>query len=334
MARSARRYARRVLAAVLERFGAPLVVRERPPPDASLGGFVLPVLACGVCHSDLHIQAGRQGISLPLVPGHEATVAHPTLGPCLLYPAWGCGLCRYCRAGEEQLCPQEDDVGWQLDGAYAEAVAVRAERHLVPLEDLDPVRAAPLVDAGLTAFRAVRRAAGALAEGGTAAVVGAGGLGQFALQYLRLLTRADRVVAVDSSEAKRERALALGADAAVSPAEDAEPARAVLDFVGTADSLARAAAAAEAGGLVVLVGEAGGSIPFGFDSLRFEVSLTTSVLGSLAELREVVALARSKSIEWEVEAMPLERANDALDRLSRGEVSGRLVLVPPPRAPT
>ena len=320
-----------MLAAVLERFGEPLVVRDREPPEAPPGGRVLDVLACGVCHSDLHISAGRAGIALPLVLGHEAVVEHPSLGPVLVYPAWGCGLCRYCRATEEHLCPQVADMGWQLDGAYAEAVAVRSERHLVPVQGLDPVRAAPLADAGLTAYRAVRRAAPALEDGGTATVVGVGGLGQFALQYVRLLTAAERVVAVDPRAEKRERALALGADSAVSPDAEAEPARVALDFVGTTGSLARCAAAAEAGALVVLVGEAGGSLPFGFESLRFEVGLTTSVLGSIAELREVVELARAGSLRWETEPVPLERANDALDRLARGDVRGRLVLVPPGR---
>jgi len=325
------KYPREVLAAVLERFGEPLVVGERPPPDPEPGAVVLPVIACGVCHSDLHIQAGREGIELPLVPGHEAVVDHPALGPCLVYPAWGCGLCRFCRAGEEQLCPHEVDMGWQLDGAYAEAVAVRSERHLFPVEELDPVRAAPLVDAGLTAYRAVARAAEVLADGGTATVTGVGGLGQFALQYLRLLTNTGRVVAVDPSPAKRKRALALGADAAVSPEDEAEPTRAALDFVGTTESLARAAGAAQPGGLIVLVGEAGGSLPFGFESLRFEVSATTSVLGSFSELREVLSLARAGAIEWTVEPLPLERANDALDGLRRGDVEGRVVLVPPAR---
>jgi alcohol dehydrogenase, propanol-preferring len=318
-----------VLAAVLERFGDPLEVRDRPRPESPPGGRVLDVLACGVCHSDLHIQAGRPGITLPLVLGHEAVVEHPSLGPCLVYPAWGCGLCRYCRAGEEQLCPREEDLGWQLDGAYAEAVAVRAERHLVPVDGIDPVHAAPLADAGLTAYRAVRRAASRLGDGGSATVVGVGGLGQFAVQYLRLLTAAERVVAIDPSRAKRERARALGADAAVAPDEDPEPARVVLDFVGTSESLMRSAAALEAAGLLVLVGEAGGSFPFGFASLRFEATATTSVLGSIPELREVVELARSGPVEWEVERLPLERANDALERLRRGDVGGRLVLVPP-----
>ena len=222
-------------------------------------------------------------------------------------------------------------MGWQLDGAYAEAVAVRSERHLFPLEELDPVRAAPLVDAGLTAYRAVARAAEVLADGGTATVTGVGGLGQFALQYLRLLTNAGRVLAVDPSPAKRERALALGADAAASPEDEAESTRAALDFVGTTESLARAAGAAQPGGLIVLVGEAGGSLPFGFESLRFEVSATTSVLGSFSELREVLSLARAGAIEWTVEPLPLERANDALDGLRRGDVEGRVVLVPPAR---
>jgi propanol-preferring alcohol dehydrogenase len=318
-----------MLAAVLERFGEPLVLRERPRPAVQAPGHVLDVLACGVCHSDLHIQAGRAGVELPLVPGHEVVVDDPELGPSLVYASWGCGRCRRCRAGEEQLCPRAADPGWQDDGGYAGSIALRSRRHLVPVDGLDPVRAAPLADAGLTPYRAVRRAATALEDGGTAVVGGAGGLGQFALQYLRRLTRADRIVAVDPSESKRARALALGADEAVEPGEELGPIRVGLDFVGTSESLGELVSAAEAGGLVVLVGEAGGSIEFGFGSARFEVGVTTSVLGSIPELREVVALARAGAMEWTVDPMPLARANEALDRLRSGAVEGRLVLVPP-----
>jgi alcohol dehydrogenase, propanol-preferring len=314
-----------VLAATLTEFGRPLVVGERPEPQ---GELVLPVLACGVCRSDLHIQAGRTSARVPVVPGHEVVVEDPELGPSLVYGAWGCGRCRFCRVGDEQLCPEGEMVGWSVDGGYAEQVAVAARRHLVSLGELDPVRAAPLADAGVTPYRAVKRAAPWLEDGGTALVVGAGGLGQFALQYVRLLGRPASVAALDPDEAKCARALALGADAVAHSDEWRGEARAVFDFVGTDESLALAARSVERDGVVVLVGEAGGTVPFGFGVLPDAVTLTSTILGSIPELREVVALAAAGGVEWLTEELPLARANEALDRLRAGDVEGRLVLVP------
>ena len=201
-------------------------------------------------------------------------------------------------------------------------------RYLVPLGDLDPVRAAPLADAGVTPYRAVRRAAPWLGEGGTALVIGAGGLGQFAIQYVRRLTKATRTVVVEPDPRKRERATELGAEEAHEPGAWTGSARVVLDFVGTDASLAEGAARLERGGLLVLVGEAGGSLPFGFRGLPYEGTLTTSILGSLHDLRAVVGLAQAGELEWSVETLPLRQANEALDRLRAGDVEGRLVLVP------
>ena len=314
-----------MLAATLMRVGEPLLVQERPEPE---GDLVLRVLACGVCRSDVHIQDGRTSARVPLVPGHEVVVDHDELGPALVYGAWGCGRCRFCRAGDEQLCPEGEMIGWTVDGGYAEAVSVAARRHLVPLEGLDPVRAAPLADAGVTPYRAVRVSAPWL-EAGTVLVVGVGGLGQFALQYVRLLGTPASVVAVDPDEAKRRRAVELGADAAYDPDEWEGHVRVALDFVGTDATLGLCARSVERAGLVVLVGEGGGQMPFGFGVLPDSVTAATSILGSIPDLRAVVELARAGRVEWLVEELPLGRANEALERLRAGDVGGRLVLVPP-----
>jgi propanol-preferring alcohol dehydrogenase len=159
-------------------------------------------------------------------------------------------------------------------------------------------------------------------------VVGVGGLGQFALQYARLLGRPGRVVAVDPDEAKCRRALELGADIACPPEEWQDMTRVALDFVGSDESLALCARRVERAGLIVLVGEDGGSTPFGFGALSDNVTATSSILGSIPDLRAVVELAQGGHLEWEVEELPLACANDALDRLREGAVRGRLVLVP------
>lgn len=303
-----------------------LVLEERPIPRGRGKQVLVRVRGAGVCHTDLDL-VDDPDLSRPLVLGHEIAGEAEGLGPVLVHPAWGCRRCAACRRGEEVQCPRGDMAGWTRDGGYAEWVLVPSARYLLPLGGLDPVRAAVLADAGLTPYRAVRRASAWLERGDVALVVGAGGLGQFAVQYLKLLTEA-HVVAVDVAAARRARALRLGADEAVAPSMRPPPARVVLDFVGTGASVELATKAVGAGGLVVLVGAAGGEYRVGWDGTPYEAFFTIGVLGSLDDLAAVVEHARRGENEWEVETMPLERANEALARLRRGDVAGRFVLVP------
>jgi alcohol dehydrogenase, propanol-preferring len=314
-------------AAVLHRFGEPLVLEERTDPRPCGEEVLMRVAGVGVCHSDLHIVA-RGDQQLPLVLGHEIAGESAGLGMVLVYPAWGCGTCTFCAEGEEQLCSDGQTAGFERDGGYAEYVVVPNRRYLLPLEGIDPVRAAPLADAALTPYRAVRRARPWLERGGRAVVIGVGGLGQFAVQYLKLTTDA-HVIAVDVTEQKRARALELGADDAAPPAELEAEARVVLDFVGSNDSLALAAATVRRQGLVIQTGAGGGSLTVGLDhGWPQEAQLTTNILGSLDDLRAVLELTRRGELKWHVETLPLERANEALDRLRRGDVVQRLVLTP------
>ena len=350
-------------AAVLQKPGGPLELEERPDPEPRGEEVLVRVLGAGLCRSDLHMVDGDvPDLTLPRVLGHEIAGEAAGIGPVLVYGGWGDRTCWYCRRGEEQLCPAVAEPGWARDGGFAEAVLVPSRRYLLPLGGIDPVRAAPLADAGVTAYRAVRRVSPWLREGGTAVVIGAGGLGQFAVQYLTTVRQAGRpwvaaggwpadrpaqrprpggglgalppasadvrVVAVDPDDAKRRRARRLGAHQAAAPGDELPEAHAVLDFVGSDDTLALAARLVRRTGIVMLVGEAGGRLPFGFRAVPHEAHLTTTVWGSLGDLREVLDLARRGELDWQVEAMPLERANQALDRLRRGEVAGRLVLVP------
>jgi alcohol dehydrogenase, propanol-preferring len=319
-----------VNAAVLRRVGAPLRLEDRPAPQPRGEEVLVRVRGAGVCHSDLHMIDGLiPGLPLPRVLGHEIAGQADGLGAVLVYASWGDGTCRWCRRGEEQLCARAAEPGWTRDGGYAEAVLVPSRRYLLPLGDLDPVRAAPLADAGVTAYRAVRRVRPWLAGGGTAVVLGAGGLGQFAIQFLRRAGDA-RVVAVDPDPAKRDQAGRLGADHTAAAAGELEPgaAVAVLDLVGSDATLAEAAWLVRPTGVVMVVGEAGGRLPFGFGAVPDEAHLTTSVWGSHRDLVAVVELARAGAVRWEVEALPLHRVNEALERLRQGRVRGRLVLTP------
>ncbi len=317
-------------AAVLRRVGVPLRLEDRPLPQPRGEEVLVRVRGAGVCHSDLHMIDGLiPGLPLPRVLGHEIAGVAEGLGAVLVYASWGDGTCRWCRLGEEQLCARAAEPGWVRDGGYAEAVVVPSKRYLLPLGDLDPVRAAPLADAGVTAYRAVRRVLPWLAGGGTAVVLGAGGLGQFAIQFLGHAGDA-RVVAVDPDQAKRDQARRLGADQTAAAGADLEPggAVAVLDLVGSDATMAEAARLVRPTGVVMVVGEAGGRLPFGFGAVPNEAHLTTSLWGSYRDLVAVVELARAGTLRWEVEALPLHRVNEALERLRHGRVRGRLVLTP------
>ena len=335
--------------------GTPPRLEEVEVPEPIGTEVRVAVAGAGVCRTDLHIVDGIQPrVRLPVTLGHEVGGHVDAMGsdaarllrrmriaigdPVLVYGGWGCGACPECRGGTEQRCATSLAPGFQLDGGYADAMLVPHPRHLVRLRSLDPARAAPLADAGVTPYRAVRRAEPWLVPGARVLVIGAGALGQFALQYLRLLPPGggELVVAVRELDPERlERAAELRADVGLLAVEPAMtlaglggPAAAVLDFVGSDDSLAHAADVVAPGGVIVVVGEAGGSLRFSIDRIAPEATLTAVAWASLDDLRAVVRLAERGRLHWEIETLPLHQAAAAHDRLRAGTVRGRIVLVP------
>lgn len=314
---------------VLQDFHAPLELEERAIPEAADDEeTVVRVLACGVCHSDLHVAEHYFSSSpVPLVLGHEVAGETPDGERVLVYTPWGCGDCAYCRRGEEMICPNSTEAGMLTDGGYAEYMLVRRRRYLFPIGDLDPVKAAPLGCGGVTPFRAVKHALPWLGKGKTAVVIGAGGLGQFGIQYLRLMSDAT-VIAGDPSPQKQARAIELGAASASHPDELEGPVDVVLDFLGSEETLKTSARLVDRGGLVEVIGLFGGTIPFGLGYVPHEAHFMSSIWGSLDDVRELVALARREDLQYTIETLPLEQANEAHDLLRRGEARGRIVLVP------
>ena len=297
------------------------------PSPADGDQAVVRVLACGVCHSDLHVAENYFGSPLPLVLGHEIVGEDEQLGNVLVYTPWGCGECRFCAKSEEMICPDGREAGLFQDGGYADYVLVPSRRFLYPIGDLDPVEAAPLGCGGLTPYRAVKHARPWLGQGSRALVLGAGGLGQFGIQYLRLLT--DAAVHVgDPSAQKRERALELGAEEAGVPEDLEGPYDAVLDFVGSDDSLAQAARLVGRQGVAIVIGLFGGRVPFGLGAVPHEAHFLTSIWGSRDELAELIELAHRERFEYTIDAMPLERAQEAHDLVRAGRARGRIVLTP------
>ena len=327
-----------------------------PDPEPAPGEVVLAVTGAGVCHSDLHmLHARRVVFPLPLVLGHEVAGTVAAVGEgvsgwetgagALVHLCWGCGRCRACVAGADNYCdahPRRTVPGPGLGhpGGMADRIAVPA-RHLVPLGDLDPVAAAPLTDAGLTPYHAVAVSRSRITPSSTVAVIGVGGLGHVAVQVLRATTGAT-VVAVDTDEARLRSAEELGADRALLSDEQTAPALlgltggagvdVVLDFVGAPATVALAGDVVRSGGQVTLVGLAAGTLPHTAApppiGLPWGVSVVKPYGGTRRELAEVLALSRAGRISVEVERAPLSDALAVLDRLERGQVRGRAVLVP------
>ncbi|HET9609749.1 MAG TPA: alcohol dehydrogenase catalytic domain-containing protein, partial [Acidimicrobiales bacterium] len=246
----------------------------------------------------------------------------------LVSPA-SCGDCAACRRGRDSACPRGlAGRGYGRDGGLARYVVAPAPRALVALGDLDPVAAAPLTDAGATAHHAVDRVVPRLPEGSTAVVVGAGGLGAFAVQLLRALTPA-RVVAVDTNPARRDLARDLGAHDVAGDVGEVGDAEVVLDIVGTDGTIAAGLAAVRPYGAFGLVGAAGGTLrrPW-FGTLPRDAEVFTFQGSSLADVQAVVALAAAGRVRSDVDRYPLSRVAEAYAALAGGELRGRAVVTP------
>ncbi len=304
------------------------VVDDHAAPEAR-DGLVLDVTACGVCHSDLHVANGDFGTGKPIILGHEVTGVHPELGPVMLYAPWGCLDCQECAEHNEMICSNSTEAGLFTNGGYAEQMYVPDVRYLAPLGGLDSFASAPLACGGLTAYRAVLQGLDRLRERGSEAkalVIGAGGLGQFAIRYLRLLSDA-HVTALDLSEAKQATAVEIGAHASTGQLDGDARFDLVIDFIGAESTLRSAAESIAKLGTVCVVGLAGGSVPFGFGAVPLEARFVASVWGSRTQLDDLLDLARREpSIVQPVEVMDLADAQAAHDRLRSGDVRGRIVL--------
>ncbi|MFC4335091.1 NAD(P)-dependent alcohol dehydrogenase [Salininema proteolyticum] len=334
--------------------GSPEVV-EIPKPVPGPGEVLLKVTAAGVCHSDIAVMswpADQIPFPLPLTLGHEGAGIVAELGAGVtgveagesvaVYGPWGCGRCTKCAAGKENYCLNAATEGIHppglgAPGAMAEYMVVDSARHLVPLKDLDPVRTVPLTDAGLTPYHAIKLSLPKLVPGSTAVVIGTGGLGHVGVQLLRAMTAA-RVIALDVTEEKLELAKRVGAQEAILSDENAPAkvreltggvgAEVVLDFVGAPPTTKIAGQCAAVEGDVTIVGLGGGTLGVGFGALPYEVSVTSPYWGSRDEMIEVFDLARDGAVDVHVETFSIDDAPAAYEKLHKGEIMGRAVILP------
>jgi propanol-preferring alcohol dehydrogenase len=333
----------------------PPQMREVSVPEPRPGEVLVKVGGAGACHSDLHLMEWPEGtmdFDLPFTLGHENAGWVEALGAGVeglepgeavaVYGPWGCGRCRACRRSAENYCERQAEIGafgggLGLDGGMAEYMLVPHSRLLLPLGDLDPRDAAPLSDAALTPYHAIKRSLHLLVPGSTAVVIGVGGLGHMAVQILRALSPA-KVIAVDTSPEKLALAREVGAEETVESGEDTAEqireltggrgAELVLDDVGADDTLALAREITRFEAHLTVVGLAGGKLQFAFGALPFESQLTIPYWGTAIELIEVLDLARADRIRTHVERFPLDRVEEAYTRMREGTLDGRAVICP------
>jgi propanol-preferring alcohol dehydrogenase len=347
--------------------GKPLVPTSLQTPLPGPRSVLVKIEAAGVCHTDIHLVSGAYdlgegrklsstggGTLLPLTPGHEIAGRVEALGgeagdagleegeEVIVYPWIGCGLCRNCIAGRENLCEGRSSfLGFQRDGGYAEYVLVPEARYLVRSEGLDPAMAATLACSGLTALSSIKKCN--LVPDDLLLVIGAGGLGTTAIQVAKK-TAGVKVAVADVDASKLELASSLGADevfntantdaksllSAVRGMNKGRGADAVVDFVGIPATFTLGLRLLGHGGRLVLVGLGGGSgsLPLPILPL-YGAEVRGNFTGSIEDLRELTGLMKQGALAPVVTgSYKLEEANEVLARLELGKIRGRAVLVP------
>ncbi|OLE21965.1 MAG: hypothetical protein AUG44_26080 [Actinobacteria bacterium 13_1_20CM_3_71_11] len=335
-------------------YGKPVSLNQVPEPRIrDPHDVIVRIAGAGVCRTDVHILHGELEAAfhpaLPLTLGHEnsgwvhavgSAVSHLSVGePVIVHPAVTCGHCAACRAGNDMHCPSwrfPGVDGWP--GGYSELLLTR-DRALVRLpEGTDPAPLAPHADAGLTAMHAVRRLVPYTTPDTTVVTFGAGGVGQIALQLLRLLTPA-RLVVVEIDAHRAETARRLGADtvlelsapAAADAIRDLTGGRGadiVLDLVGEGAVPEHAFGALTKGGVYSIVGYGGGVRIEHLDMINRELTILGNQIGSHADLMALMSLVAQGKVSIDSTLFPLESVADVLHDVEAGRVPGRAVLVP------
>lgn len=332
-------------------------LKEVDKPTPGPGEVLLKVAGAGACHSDVAIfHEFDEGLNPQMDPefvlGHENSGWIEELGPGvqgfeigsahLVYGPVGCGHCRACTRGQDTYCENAAKmpyagIGLGRNGGMAEYVVVPA-RNLVPLGDADPIAAAPLADAGLTPYHAIKLALPKLNGGGkTALVIGLGGLGLVGVQILKALTGAT-IIATDMKEEAMAEAAKLGAVTVPGGEGQVERIReitggkgvdAVFDFVGVGATVTTAMQSVARQGRVTIVG-IGNLSPYewAFLTTPYEAELVNTYWGTVEELHEVVDMYKAGQIVPQVTTYSLDEALEAYQLLVDGKIAGRAVIVP------
>jgi propanol-preferring alcohol dehydrogenase len=347
---------RTMMAWRLTQFGRPPQLQEVEIPRPAAGEVLVKVAGNGLCHSDVGMMDPNAPAlplpewRLPFTLGHEiggwieergAGVHGFSAGqPVILVSPHSDGTCEYCQAGQDNNCESGSaGRGYGRDGGLAPYVLLANTRPLIALQSLDPRTAGPLADAGATSLHAVRRVLPRLTAGGTAVIIGAGGLGSFAVQFLRALSPA-RVIAVDVNPARLDYAKSLGAHETVTGVSErttgdlksltgGRGAEVVLDFVGIDATIAGGLAALRRTGAYGLIGAGMGRLNFPwFHLLPKDGEVFCFVASTIEDLRQVVALAEAGQLRNDTERFTFSEVPQAYAKLEQGALLGRAVVAP------
>ncbi|MEZ4651665.1 MAG: zinc-dependent alcohol dehydrogenase [Candidatus Eisenbacteria bacterium] len=356
-------------AAVLHALGTPLAIEQVPVPTPGEGDVLIRVVACGVCHSDLHAVDGdwERPPMLPLIPGHEVVGRIAALGPGVaerrtdvgdhesatagdashaqgfaigdhVGVPWmysSCGRCDSCLAGMETVCSASEATGYTKPGGYAEHLVAPAEFVGRIPEGADSYELAPILCAGVTTYRALKRTGAG--PGQWVTIVGVGGLGHLAVQYA--MAMGFRVAAVDVSDDKLALAKVHGAEVAVN-AMESDPVAGIQKELGGSHAAVVTAVAPRAfeqavsmlrpGGTVVYVGLPGADQDRVGASISAitnrELSIRGSSIGTRRDLEEAISFAASGKVRASTRTVRLEDVNAVLEEMRRGTLVGRVVL--------
>lgn len=332
-------------AAVVHEFGKPLTLEEVSVPRPASGQILMRVVASGVCHTDLHAAEGDWPVkpTLPFIPGHEGVGYVAAVGPDVINLKEGdrvgvpwlhsaCGLCEFCLAGWETLCPRQQNTGYSVNGGFADYVLAPAA-YVGHLPDrLDFAESAPILCAGVTTYKGLKETD--TKPGDWVVIVGIGGLGHVAVQYARAMGL--HVAAVDVSDEHLALAKRLGAEWTVNAAVE-DPAAAIQKQVGGAHGVLVTAVSPKIfrtsidmlrrGGTCVLVGLPPGEFPTPiFDVVLKGLTVRGSIVGTRKDLEESLQFAAEGKVKATIEMQPLDAINDIFKRLKDGQVNGRVVL--------
>lgn len=332
-------------AAVVEKFGAPLVVREVPVPAPGPGQVLVEIIASGVCHTDLHAADGDWPVkpTLPFIPGHGGAGIVVALGPGVTHLKEGdrvgivwlhsaCGHCESCLAGWETLCLEQKNSGYSVNGSFAQYAVAQADYLGRIPQSLSFVDAAPILCAGVTTYKGLKETGARPGE--WVVISGVGGLGHVAIQYAKAMGL--HVAAVDLGPEKMALARKLGAEISID-AKVQDPPAEIQNQIGGAQAVLVTAVSTVAfkqaigmlrrGGTCVLNGLPPGEFPVPiFDVVLNRYTIRGSIVGTRLDLEEALAFAAEGKVKATIETLALDSINDIFNRLRTGKVNGRVVL--------
>jgi alcohol dehydrogenase, propanol-preferring len=332
-------------AAVVEKFGAELCIREVPVPEPGPEEVLVEIVATGVCHTDLSAAEGAWPVKPipPFIPGHEGAgwvvaagskVMHVKEGDRVGIP-WlnrACGYCEYCLSGREMLCLRQQNSGYSMNGTFAEYAIGHGDYVAVIPPEVPLLDAAPILCAGLTTFKGLKETT--TQAGQWVVISGIGGLGHVAVQYAKAM--GFHVAAVDVGSEKMQLAKNLGAEIVID-ASVQDPPTTIQQRIGGAQGVLVTAASSAAfkqalgmlrrGGTCVLLGLPRRELPVSvFDLVMNQQSIRGSVVGNRLDLQQALRCAAEGNVKATIETVPMESVNDVFARMKEGTVQGRVVL--------